>query len=252
MKFSKIILITILAMALAGISSLSAKTIGRIALKIGKVEYREGKGKWKKARIGMKVTTKMSINTGFKSKAIIKMNTGTRLTLKPSTMIKFSNFVRGKFGTATDLNMRTGRIRSVVAKLKKGKRNHFRVRTPTAVAGVRGTIGDFGESNMGFQADLSQDSAEMFQGGQRSQIQQGDTGAAQGGPEQRLQRPDDVRGQELGIIFFDPTLSPEQVDAMFESFEPTFGPPGDFDFLQDLLIDQFGSFGPEIVEFELL
>lgn len=229
----------------AGFGSLQAKVLGKIALVIGKVQVKEG-GAWKKARIGMPVTEKMSINTGMRSKVIVKMNTGTRINIKASTMMKFNSFGTGKFGNSTTLNLRSGGISAIVAKLGKGKRNHFRIRTPTAVAGVRGSRPNFeSDYENGDEHSSNEHQLDSYnKNGQKTETQKG--GKAKISKKGTITTSNQNQDRESRIDFSDESMGDEEKFAMFESFDPTGLSPEDMDALFDLLFDEFdAAFGFE-------
>lgn len=100
---------------------------------------KNGNGPWTNVWIGSVVSDQSKIQTGFNGKAVITMNNGSRLTIGKATLIGMEKYGTGKYGSQTNVNLRIGSITANIAKRNQG-RNYFRVRTPTAVAGVRGTI----------------------------------------------------------------------------------------------------------------
>lgn len=120
-------------------SSLLARPVGKISFLIGNVQIKNGGSSWQSVRIGTRVTDKSKIQTGFNGKAVVTMNNGSRITVGKATLIGMEKYATGKYGSQTNVNLRIGSITASVSKRNKG-RNYFRVRTPTAVAGVRGTV----------------------------------------------------------------------------------------------------------------
>ncbi|RME88702.1 MAG: hypothetical protein D6767_09730 [Candidatus Hydrogenedentota bacterium] len=233
--------------------SLSAKEIGKVALAIGKVQIKTPGGTWQKAKPGMVVTDKTQINTGFKSKAVVKLNTGSRLLIKPSTVMSFAKFVKGSFGTATDVNLRLGGVTAMVSKIRGKQKNFFRVRTPTAVAGVRGTIQDVSFTpDRGTQVQLLESSAQVInQFGIQTEVPQG--GTAQAPPSGEMVFPDQMAEQSSNVFLTDPSMGEGERDFMMDAFDPMFGgSPNDFFFLQDAALEQFFIFDIETVDFEKL
>ena len=238
-------------------ATVGAKQIGRITFIKGKVEIKDGGGSWKKASLGMPVSDKTAINTGFKSKTVVSLSTGSRLKIKPSTMIKFSNFAKGSFGTATDVDLRLGGVSAIVSKIKKGgERNHFRIRTPTAVAGVRGTEEDIETSpDTGTDITLTESSADFVgKDGTKTRVNQGDSARV----ERRgsMLPPDQMADRHSRVMFFDPTMSSDEMNAVVDFFDPRFGgSPQDLEFLNDVIENEFrelGHGGAEAVDFEKL
>ena len=130
MKKRTLILFTLLVFGAS--VSLSAKSAAIVFTK-GKVEVKI-KNKWKKARIGMRLGQRDEIRTGKRSTALIKFKRGTRLKLRQNSQIALSRLSGSENIT---LNLRRGGVFSKVDKRRAGEK--YRIRTPTSVAGVRGT-----------------------------------------------------------------------------------------------------------------
>jgi hypothetical protein len=106
-------------MGLAATESLSAKVVAKFESIIGAVQYREKKGKWQNAKLGSPLNDNTELQTGPTGKATLLFPNGTKVTLKPGTLASLDQYTAGSY-----------------------VRNHFRVRTPTVVAGVRGSNTD--------------------------------------------------------------------------------------------------------------
>ncbi len=100
----------------------------RIAFMKGRVQVTMA-GKTTKARIGMTLKEGATLTTSKKSMVLLALKRG-RLKVRANTRLSLA-----RLSGQTDLRVRQG---SVFAKVNKGRRN-FNVRTPTVVAGVRGT-----------------------------------------------------------------------------------------------------------------
>lgn len=119
---------------------LFAKPVGIFSMVIGKVQVKDG-SQWIQAQPGMKVNEKAEIQTGIKSRATLQLVNGSQLQINPGTVVSIDRLLSGNYGTATDVNLSLGKITAVIARAdKEDQRNFFRVRTPTAVAGVRGSV----------------------------------------------------------------------------------------------------------------
>lgn len=109
----------------------------------GKVTYKQkNKKKFRKARINKKVCQGDTIKTAADSRAKIVMADENELNISPNTELKIEQYVNNDSNGSGKvlLNVVYGKIRSnVKRKYKDSKRNHYRVKTKSAVAGVRGT-----------------------------------------------------------------------------------------------------------------
>lgn len=95
----------------------------------------------KKARVGDKVFPKDQIQTGKDSRAKIVMIDTNEINISPDTelIIEGYEFKPEQNKKTALLNVLSGKIRSKVNQKYDGTTNKFEVRTPSAVAGVRGT-----------------------------------------------------------------------------------------------------------------
>ena len=132
--------------ALAGMlatDSLSAKVVAKFESIVGAVQYREKGGKWQNAKIGSPLNDNTELQTGPMGKASLIFPNGTKVVLKPGTLASLDQYTTGSYGTQTNMSLRVGRMNADIAKVNDANvRNHFRVRTPTVVAGVRGSNAD--------------------------------------------------------------------------------------------------------------
>ena len=108
----------------------------------GKVQVTTRKGKIKKARVGMKVFPKDIIEAAKDSRAKIVMLDKNEINITPETKMEFESYEynpnAGKKNVL--LNVIHGKIRAKVKQKYEGANNsRFQVKTPSAVAGVRGT-----------------------------------------------------------------------------------------------------------------
>lgn len=94
----------------------------------------------KKAKIGLKLKFNEVVKTGTTSKVKINFINGDSMMVAPGTAFNLS-LLKGKMNKKTKkgqiLNLIYGKVRAVIS--KKGPRNNLRVKTKSAVAGVRGT-----------------------------------------------------------------------------------------------------------------
>lgn len=108
----------------------------------GDVQIKSAKdGKTAKAKVGSKIFPKDTIITGKDSRAKIVMVDNNVLNISPETKLEIQNYEYAPEAGKKDvlLNVLYGKVRSKVEQKYDGKTTNFQLKTPTAVAGVRGT-----------------------------------------------------------------------------------------------------------------
>lgn len=108
----------------------------------GDVQIKSSKtGQTVKARMGEKVFPKDTVITGAESRAKIVMVDNNEINVSPDSQIEIQNYefdpAAGKKNVL--LNVIYGKVRNKVEQKYDGKTSKFEIKTPTAVAGVRGT-----------------------------------------------------------------------------------------------------------------
>lgn len=103
-------------------------------------------GQISKAKLGQEVYPKDSIITGKDARAKIVMIDNNEINVSPDSHIEIQNYEFNPAQNKKDvlLNVLYGKVRSKVEQKYDGKTSKFEVKTPSAVAGVRGT--DFAAS----------------------------------------------------------------------------------------------------------
>lgn len=81
-----------------------------------------------------------TITTGNRSFAIVKMKDGTRITVRPNSSLGIETYIakKGKSAGAI-LNLFKGGIRAITGFISKSRENAFKIKTPVATIGIRGT-----------------------------------------------------------------------------------------------------------------
>jgi hypothetical protein len=101
----------------------------------GTVEVKKtGTAAWKLARPGGPVVSGDAVRTGPGSRAEVKMDEGHRVALREKTSLRVESAKKG----ASLFFLEAGKLKATVNKLRGGSR--FEVKTPLAVAAVRGTV----------------------------------------------------------------------------------------------------------------
>jgi len=99
------------------------------------------KSKMSSAKVGMKVTEGDTVTTGPESRAKIVMSDKNVLNISPNSKVLIEIY---KNNSATgekkvELKVDHGKVRATVEQKYDDEENTFKIKTPTAVAGVRGT-----------------------------------------------------------------------------------------------------------------
>lgn len=121
--------------------------VAKFEMLSGHVQYRLQGGQWKDAKLGLALPAFTELETGPRSKVILVFANGSTLALNSQTSIVLDKYGTGPYGSQVVMSLRSGRLLAKIPKNKNGdQRHHFYVRTPTLVAGVRGTIEEISHS----------------------------------------------------------------------------------------------------------
>lgn len=135
----------------------AAKSVGVFTVVKGNIKIqRAGKKKLKKAKVGTKIKAKDVIIAGKNSRAKVTMMDNNILNISPDTKLELANYKMSKDGGEKNvtLNLMYGKVRSSVKQKYDGKKNTYRVKTKSAVAGVRGTDFIVGYSLSNLQSNI--------------------------------------------------------------------------------------------------
>ena len=108
----------------------------------GDVKVTSGKsGKTDPAKVGTKVYAGDTIASGAESRAKIVMSDKNVLNISPDSKVTIAKYENDptKDSRNVELKVDYGKVRAGVEQKYDGEKNKFNIRTPTAVAGVRGT-----------------------------------------------------------------------------------------------------------------
>ena len=135
-SFLLVFCVTATAFAAAKIDSLA--TVNNIQ---GDVKVQKGgAGEWAAAKEGMFVKTGDAVKTGAKSSCVLKWGRENAVKIDPFSMMKIDRLEKNPAMKAdnSDLNLWTGKVYARAQKMSNAN-SDFTVKTPTAIAGVRGT-----------------------------------------------------------------------------------------------------------------
>jgi len=115
-----------------------AAGVGEVTRLVGEADVTRGSAPAQILRVGDAVQAKDVLRTKKDSLLEVSMTDGSRLTLGESSRLEVANYATGDQPDAL-LDLTRGRLRSFVTDVFSSRSESFRVRTPTAVAGVQGT-----------------------------------------------------------------------------------------------------------------
>lgn len=140
----------------------AAESAGKITDVSGTVEIRQmGALGARSVRRWMNIFQDDVIETGEDGKVRILLNDSSVITLSGSSKLRVSEQVYDpKGGERRSLfNLFRGKVRAVVSKYVNAARSKFEIHTPTAVAGVRGTI-----EEVSYNPDTNQSALFLYEG----------------------------------------------------------------------------------------
>lgn len=106
----------------------------------GDIKVTAKDGKTEPAKVGKKVVQGDSILAGADSRAKIVMSDKNVINISPDSKIVIEKYENdGKDRKNVELNVVYGKVRASVEQKYDGEKNTFNIKTPSAVAGVRGT-----------------------------------------------------------------------------------------------------------------
>ncbi|MBC7741350.1 MAG: FecR domain-containing protein [Bdellovibrionaceae bacterium] len=104
----------------------------------GDVKVQDAKNQINAAKVGLKVAVGDTIISAVDSRAKIVMSDRNVISISPSTKIKIEKYQTGE-NKNVELKLTQGKVRNTVEQTYDGEKTKFLIKTPTAVAGVRGT-----------------------------------------------------------------------------------------------------------------
>lgn len=105
----------------------------------GKVMVRTGaSGEWKDAVVDQALGPKDAVKTGDNGLAMLIFSDKSSVALKPNSEVTVEDLAWNETARKAGLNMSAGEMRVIIKKVDAP--SDFKVRTPTAICGARGTI----------------------------------------------------------------------------------------------------------------
>lgn len=111
---------------------------GKFLVVKGEVKVQKADNQTIPAKIGSQVQVGETVITGNDSRAKIVMPDRNVISISPSTTMKIEKYTTGA-DKNVELTLSEGKVRSDVKNNYDGEKTQYLIKTPTAVAGVRGT-----------------------------------------------------------------------------------------------------------------
>jgi hypothetical protein len=120
-------------------NSVWAQAHGIFMVVKGEIKIKSGDGKSEIAKIGKKVFPGDQISSGKDSRAKIVMSDKNVINISPETVLVIEVYQNDGKNKNVQLSILEGKVRAGVEQKYDGEKNRFNIKTPSAVAGVRGT-----------------------------------------------------------------------------------------------------------------
>lgn len=132
---------TVFVMSAISVSALAEPMYGVLMVVKGSVKVQNASKQSTDAKVGGKVQEGDTIITGADSRAKVVMSDRNVINVNPDTQIQIAKYendaATGKKNV--EMNLLQGKVRNNVEQTYDGEKSKFLIKTPTAVAGVRGT-----------------------------------------------------------------------------------------------------------------
>jgi hypothetical protein len=143
----RIMLLNIMLLTMLSTASVAlAATAATITHLSGPLAVRKADGSSKALAIGSKVDEGDTVVTQKRTYARLKFTDGSEITLKPDTQFKVEVHQYDKANPQADAasyNLIKGGLRTITGQIgKRGDQDSYKMKTPTATIGIRGTIYD--------------------------------------------------------------------------------------------------------------
>lgn len=141
---------TVTSLLVAGMLLLATVALAAPAATVthlsGPLVARSANGAVKTLSIGSKIEPGDTVETAKRTYARLKFTDGSEVTLKPGTQFKVEKFAYNKDKPKEDagsFNLIKGGLRTITGQIgKRGNQDSYRMKTPTATIGIRGTVYD--------------------------------------------------------------------------------------------------------------
>lgn len=132
---------TVFVMSMVSVSALAEPMYGVLMVVKGSVKVQNASKQTTDAKVGGKVMEGDTIITAADSRAKVVMSDRNVINVNPDTQVQITKYendaASGKKNV--EMNLLQGKVRNNVEQTYDGEKSKFLIKTPTAVAGVRGT-----------------------------------------------------------------------------------------------------------------
>ena len=137
----KLFLVSLLSLCLVFAAGAASAEEGIITLTemTGKVMVKVHPSmEWTEAKVGQIIHKKDFVKTDTDGKTMLEFPNKTSVTLKPKTEISVDELIWDNTTRKVNLNMTSGELKTVLNKVDTP--SEFKIKTPTAICGARGTV----------------------------------------------------------------------------------------------------------------
>lgn len=188
----------LMCIAFAG-SAQQGKRFGKITLPLGKVEVQSvGTSDWTKAKMQHPVFVNDKIRTGTRSRVEITLTGGGKLRLGENSEIELTDAKIERLQKEFNAKMKKGKawIKTATA---FGERKNVTIRTPTAVAAIRGTtyrleLSEEESSVLVYEGKVDVNWAEKVKEARKEQVPKGGPPKFKLAPPKQIKAPEQVAG----------------------------------------------------------
>lgn len=132
--------VSLLFLSSVALAEAGSGVVGGVFMVVkGDIKVSSKSGKTEPAKIGTKVTEGDTVQSGHDSRAKIVMTDKNVLNISPDSKMTIEKYQNNGDTKNVELKVEFGKVRASVEQKYDGDKSKFNVRTPTAVAGVRGT-----------------------------------------------------------------------------------------------------------------
>lgn len=121
------------------LSCLAAVEVGEVAYSRGVLTGQVGGEQPRLIGKGVELYNGQTLNTGSRGFALIKLDDGTKMTLRPNSTFKIDNVDTTEGSENALLSLFRGGLRAITGFISKAKPDAFRINTSVATIGIRGT-----------------------------------------------------------------------------------------------------------------
>ncbi len=129
----------VLVTALAVQPAAAAEVAGKVLLAKGEVQAQAVDGSVRSLKKGAELFTGDTIRTEDKSYIVVRFTDGGKVTVRPGTELVIDEYAYGGDSDGSTLKLVKGGLRALTGAIAKQNPDAYRINTPVATLGVRGT-----------------------------------------------------------------------------------------------------------------